>query len=117
VREHPLGELAEPRDAPGLVHERVEVLGIVVRLADPGSVPDGGQPFQRAGRSERQAEAEERVPVPRPGAAVAGSRCLAVQADRTFTRTWPRWPWRASSQRRSHGCGTSRAAASSPVNR
>jgi hypothetical protein len=44
-----LGEAAEPRGAGESLHDRVEVLRVVLLLADQGGVPDDGQALQRVG--------------------------------------------------------------------
>ena len=65
-----LGEAVEPRGVREPPHDRVEVLGVVLLLADHGGVPDGGEAFERVSGAERQVEAEERIPVARLGAVI-----------------------------------------------
>ena len=51
--EHALGKSAQMRDAAELLHQRVQVLGVVALLANPRGVPDLLQALERVSGAER----------------------------------------------------------------
>ena len=84
VREDPFGEAPQRWRARQFAHQCVDVLGVVLLLADPGGAPNCGQAIAWVRCLEREVEAEERVTITRFRALVASGVRRIVQAHRHF---------------------------------
>ena len=88
MRQDTFGEVTESRGSAEMAHQCVEVLGVVLLLADLGGAADGREPIERVRRTKRQVEAEERIAV--AGADFpAGSWSRSCRLTGTLTRTAP----------------------------